>query len=215
MAAAQRGANSPLPHCGRTCNTPLLLTSWPTRGEFAPPSLRLLPSEGVYRVGAGQRGANSPLPHCGEAGAHCPGEGWPPNEGRIRPSLIAARWGWPLMAQTGRTNEGRIRPSLIAAERRRGWWRFARRQRGANSPLPHCGRRVKYDRVIAACANEGRIRPSLIAARQCRAGRLPTGRPTRGEFAPPSLRPPAGWRTMNYDRVPTRGEFAPPSLRQF
>ena len=84
-----------------------------------------------------QRGANSPLPHCGTTE---PMEfvGFADNEGRIRPSLIAAAIAMGKMSAAG-FNEGRIRPSLIAACRRRIFrWRW----RG----------------------NEGRIRPSLIAA---------------------------------------------------
>ena len=132
------------------------------------------------------------------------------NEGRIRPSLIAARVHFPFRNLTV-DNEGRIRPSLIAASR-------------------------LDDTPDQIDINEGRIRPSLIAA----AGIDPsqsTEFPTRGEFAPPSLRHggaatfprPASQRGANSPlphcgmaakpdfpatMAPTRGEFAPPSLRQ-
>ena len=83
-------------------------------------------------------------------------------EGRIRPSLIAAqRAGVGALAQS--VYEGRIRPSLIAAF-------FFRRTR----------RRL--------WSYEGRIRPSLIAAQGAEATVRFYQRPTRGEFAPPSLR---------------------------
>ena len=133
----QRGANSPLPHCGRRLRRRLLRRRVTTRGEFAPPSLRRIQS-------------------------HREGHPYSNNEGRIRPSLIAASSSGPYSI----TDDA---------------------QRGANSPLPHCGQAAAE---LKAAANE----------------------PTRGEFAPPSLRPhlPKPFRPK---LLATRGEFAPPSLR--
>ena len=158
----QRGANSPLPHCGHHTGKNEAKGPAATRGEFAPPSLRRGPADG----GRGRL---------------------PGNEGRIRPSLIAAAD--PIAFRYSiRTNEGRIRPSLIAAAASppAGYRRL--RQRGANSPLPHCG------------GWEARQRSRSAAS-------------TRGEFAPPSLRREGGDASPYLDG-PTRGEFAPPSLRQ-
>ena len=160
-SSVQRGANSPLPHCGsgpatgqRSPSTnegrirpSLIAASFPdrgagadssTRGEFAPPSLRPGSPLSYRPAGTGQRGANSPLPHCGRSPSGSTGIGFrttrgefappslrPPgrfgssvrpvcNEGRIRPSLIAAHFLPPVRVKLA-PNEGRIRPSLIAA----------------------------------------------------------------------------------------------------
>ena len=133
-------------------------------------------------------------------------------------------------------NEGRIRPSLIAATELQ-WLQSSRcSQRGANSPLPHCRHLARSLGEPVGGANEGRIRPSLIAAGQAGRGCRGVYAPTRGEFAPPSL-PHLGYRERNErcadqrgansplphcrerrtwkrtgEVMPTRGEFAPPSL---
>ena len=159
-----------------------------TRGEFAPPSLR-------------RRVASS---------------GWvgrAANEGRIRPSLIAA---CPL-----------------------GWSMFsAATQRGANSPLPHCGMFYAGLSLNEVEDNEGRIRPSLIAAlRQpisetgfsgqrgansplphCGALAVAGFTSTIGQRGANSPLPHCGnpdGATPNVPCGSTRGEFAPPSLRQY
>ena len=108
------------------------------------------------------------------------------NEGRIRPSFIAAS-DLSLHSMTSPYNEGRIRPSFIAA-----------------GGLPGCPGSVR--------TNEGRIRPSFIAAlttapgppdfscqrgsnstllhcgRAASALAVSSARATRVEFDPPSLR---------------------------
>ena len=61
----QRGAASPLPHCGPAVAVVSDGFRLATRGGFAPPSLRLLPGQSTS--------ASKQL-----------------NEGRLRPSLIAA-----------------------------------------------------------------------------------------------------------------------------
>ena len=181
----QRGANSPLPHCGRSWAAACIRAGG-NEGRIRPSLIAACWSAGGGGGGSGQRGANSPLPHCGRISVPAAlrdavatrGEFAPPslrrylreddegqapvNEGRIRPSLIAAI---PVGERHNAVvaNEGRIRPSLIAASTRPGrpWpptatrGEFAppslrrgdddlivhpRRQRGANSPLPHCGR---------------------------------------------------------------------------
>ena len=110
---AQRGAPAPLPHCGDEALKVLADLLDATRGAGAPPSLR------HFR----------------------PGNEFPPtypNEGRRRPSLIAATKSATSPSSTS-SNEGRRRPSLIAAN-------FS-------------------DATTATDAgNEGRRRPSLIAA---------------------------------------------------
>ena len=109
----QRGAPAPLPHCGATGVYATRISSLSTRGAGAPPSLRL----------------------CGNIRRHRPATR---NEGRRRPSLIAART--ERRGGRGRaTNEGRRRPSLIAAWVSVDSIQRSRRQRGAPAPLPHCG----------------------------------------------------------------------------
>ena len=134
----------------------------PTRGEFAPPSLRHF---GGGNRGSGQpvqRGANSPLPHCGVAKAgRAQGHAWPTRGEFAPPSLRHDNGQW--LDGTLVTNEGRIRPSLIAAFVAFGGHAVSDRQRGANSPLPHCG--------TSSTTKTTQETP-----------------PTRGEFAPPSLR---------------------------
>ncbi len=115
----------------------------PTRGEFAPPSLRRggrLATRGEFAPPSlgDLRGANSPLPHCGN---------FQPRISNARRGLRGANSPLPHCGPgSGRGSQGTIR------------------LRGANSPLPHCGMRVRTTR------NE---KPES----------------TRGEFAPPSLRP--------------------------
>ena len=161
---AQRGANSPLPHCGRLVGRSSLPGWAATRGEFAPPSLRLeggdlepcreRSNEGRIRpsliaaiirsrspwIGWVQRGANSPLPHCGSRTAERGVRRSIATRGEFAPpSLRPLR---ELAACCGApNNEGRIRPSLIAAIALGASQVITRLQRGANSPLPHCGLR--------------------------------------------------------------------------
>ena len=210
----------------------------PTRGAGAPPSLRLTWRCRISRPSSPQRGAPAPLPHCGPSttGRTTPNGGT--NEGRRRPSLIAAnkharrppfcspptrgagappslRHIPPQSASPRHpANEGRRRPSLIAA---RACW-------GYYSP--------------AASPNEGRRRPSLIAARlrewmmmvpsRQRGAPAPLPHcgmyprlveirrvlPTRGAGAPPSLRRRVHGAGRQDGPQPTRGAGAPPSLRR-
>ena len=61
-----------------------------------------------------QRGAASPLPHCGSVMRKYNATYSSSNEGRLRPSLIAAlKFCGGGVQVFG--NEGRLRPSLIAA----------------------------------------------------------------------------------------------------
>ena len=209
MRAAQRGAPAPLPHCGPTENAKYVSVGVATRGAGAPPSLRRL------RPGAGGRLDR-------------------PNEGRRRPSLIAAVALFVLRHRL-HPNEGRRRPSLIAASGRTSIWPVAAIQRGAPAPLPHCGEQTPHNfgkrgrqrgapaplphcgakgdsRRRYASPNEGRRRPSLIAALVV-AGRPAFRRPQRGAPAPlPHCGMPLG-RVTNAGFIATRGAGAPPSLR--
>ena len=109
------------------------------------------------------------------------------NEGRIRPSFIAAlsiqrTWRWRV------GNEGRIRPSFIAASFCQSNARACPAQRGSNSTLLHCGTRETAGPAASR------------------------SRPTRVEFDPPSLRQgSAGCKSKGV--LTTRVEFDPPSLR--
>ena len=139
LAGRQRGANSPLPHCG--C-LPVIVRAEDDDGNEGRirPSLIAAPrSTAILTSSVSQRGANSPLPHCGNLttlNIGCPasatrGEFAPPSLRRER--VGSADW-------RVRGNEGRIRPSLIAAKTWRRKPGGSCPQRGANSPLPHCGR---------------------------------------------------------------------------
>ena len=156
-----------------------------TRGEFAPPSLRPFAGSGTTLVAAATRGEFAPpslrqyaRPYLRGKGSATRGEFAPPSlrrvSGGIRPGLPGATRGefappsLRLRLRSGgglvrRSYEGRIRPSLIAAFP--SWPPTLHRLllRGANSPLPHCGTAHPLHDHIG-------------------------GRPTRGEFAPPSLR---------------------------
>ena len=206
----QRGSNSTLLHCGLVMQLPGVGCWLSTRVEFDPPSLRRVPgSLGCHHLqptrvefdppslrhggdetrrhgGAAQRGSNSTLLHCGEARRTAARKAYR-NEGRIRPSFIAARIS---CSRSHRVlyNEGRIRPSFIAARAARGGGLGRAAQRGSNSTLLHCGvdygsspyrkgrtTRVEFDppslrpgksglAYHGVLDNEGRIRPSFIAA---------------------------------------------------
>ncbi len=158
-------------------------------------------------------------------------------EGRIRPSLIAARASRTLRSRPGRLRGansplphcGRVvSRSVMAVMALRGANSplphcgpnspicspgKAPTLRGANSPLPHCGRLQEQLADSVSGPYEGRIRPSLIAAARTRRRSGLPRKSTRGEFAPPSLRP-FHWLAPGGAGLPTRGEFAPPSLRQ-
>ena len=161
LERVQRGANSPLPHCGgiERVGGP---DGWgTTRGEFAPPSLRRLGGFLYIERRPATRGEFAPpslrpeeglVPTLADGATR--GEFAPPS---LRPELRS------VYPTTRKSNEGRIRPSLIAASPSRPNTPYADNQRGANSPLPHCGDYV--------------YRIALL--------RQTT---TRGEFAPPSLR---------------------------
>ena len=134
---SQRGAPAPLPHCGDFTGNPDVAERVATRGAGAPPSLRRVvvpsvPSRGRY------------------------------NEGRRRPSLIAAfsPGGEPRRLRPATRGAGAppsLRPSDFAS------FCAAAAQRGAPAPLPHCGRTSEAE-TLSGFGNEGRRRPSLIAA---------------------------------------------------
>ena len=189
-AVILRGANSPLPHCGELERVLKPTGSVSTRGEFAPPSLRHVGSAIRRRRVPATRGEFAPPSLRHHRRAEIAGRPIP-YEGRIRPSLIAASFTFPRRRYSS-TYEGRIRPSLIAAGIMPGNMRLICCLRGANSPLPHCGRlrdngittskfstrgefappslrRVRPGRENGRLRDyEGRIRPSLIAAQRPR-----------------------------------------------
>ena len=204
-----RGANSPLPHCGGHIPQQRTPSLRPTRGEFAPPSLRHLRFPGISEKMSATRGEFAPpslrrgngvLPAGGHRATRgefappslrptlkpFPGLPPPPTRGEFAPPSLrpGPGDGRPLPPPL---YEGRIRPSLIAAPVLRRRVNADSRLRGANSPLPHCG----YDKSAKSHYRE---------------------RATRGEFAPPSLR--LWYKLLEFvRRKTTRGEFAPPSLR--
>ena len=138
-----------------------MLISATTRGAGAPPSLRQSLSRLVDLTLRRNEGRRRPSLIAAEFRIRRTFALWN-NEGRRRPSLIAA-FDAPRGLARGRGNEGRRRPSLIAAGRPARLLRWRGGQRGAPAPLPHCG----GDSGAAA------------------AYRAPT---TRGAGAPPSLR---------------------------
>ncbi len=185
MKRQLRGANSPLPHCGVAEKKKPAEKPPTTRGEFAPPSLRLYGHQAGPQHQPPTRGEFAPpslrpnrLGRSRRRGCLY--------EGRIRPSLIAARVAdagcpWQL------DYEGRIRPSLIAAPIRPRRRCPLRTTRGEFAP-PSLRHDVRGGDVRRHQFYEGRIRPSLIAAWRTAVGSRPTQGSTRGEFAPPSLR---------------------------
>ena len=211
LAFDQRGSNSTLLHCGPACQC-----GWPchrhsTRVEFDPPSLRRrhLRSDGLVELPT--RVEFDP-PSLRRRVQRRRATGQPGNEGRIRPSFIAAtapasppgsdgpqrgsnstllHCGSNVEAhpEGGAANEGRIRPSFIAATA--SFWAPARvrRQRGSNSTLLHCGASSVTFALARAFGNEGRIRPSFIAANSLAVMMVSIPPSTRVEFDPPSLRP--------------------------
>ena len=106
--ASQRGAPAPLPHCGVSRGSGEVKDTGATRGAGAPPSLRR---------GNRRRLGNPPAP----------------NEGRRRPSLIAAN-PWMIKGVGIEPNEGRRRPSLIAAFDAPAGLRAGSPTRGAGAP---------------------------------------------------------------------------------
>ena len=133
----QRGAPAPLPHCGYPLPEYDSLEST-QRGAPAPLPHCGTGEHGPARHNRNQRGAPAPLPHCGLAEyssredllASTRGAGAPPSLRRI------PKFG--TFEEPGR-NEGRRRPSLIAAYRSPSVIAAAPEQRGAPAPLPHCG----------------------------------------------------------------------------
>ncbi len=111
-----------------------------------------------------QRGAPAPLPHCG---------------GRFRKVSSDVN--------SIRPNEGRRRPSLIAARPLPDSQERARKQRGAPAPLPHCGRAPRRPR-LAVIATRGAGAPPSLRRGLRRLVRVQTTAATRGAGAPPSLR---------------------------
>ena len=233
-AVRQRGSNSTLLHCG--CKTPgqgtILICA--TRVEFDPPSLRLAPLTPPYAAPGATRVEFDPPslrldglvlgylqrpptrvefdpPSLRRRVRAAAAEGERVNEGRIRPSFIAAaRVGsvsCPDVLQRG-SNSTLLHCGLAAVSGPNG----RRIQRGSNSTLLHCGTKqtvlfrrtagnegrirpsfIAADQLRVATAglliNEGRIRPSFIAAVAHRWASILRARSTRVEFDPPSLRP--------------------------
>ena len=159
-SSALRGANSPLPHCGIRAAS--LSAAWlsPTRGEFAPPSLRL-DIYGGLGGRSGLRGANSPLPHCGKM-TNERASGVPePTRGEFAPPSLR-----PYQFCCASVGSGRLR--------------------GANSPLPHCGPGHRWMTTCDHRPTRGEFAPPSLRPNPSAA--IPFGRiPTRGEFAPPFI----------------------------
>ena len=210
LCSEQRGAPAPLPHCGSDFLAVVLLVCLATRGAGAPPSLRLC----VWYWSVRPRVSN---------------------EGRRRPSLIAALPGCPAY-QSASPQRGAPAPLPhcgLAAQAAGG---NSTMQRGAPAPLPHCGPHIlavppllHHQRGAPAplphCGNAWACASVIVQAS------------TRGAGAPPSLRhyqaaqddpadPPnegrrrpsliaAGVKRMGGVIAPraTRGAGAPPSLR--
>ena len=161
-AAALRGANSPLPHCGPTKPGLPPPPQPPYEGRIRPSLIAAYPAASPPRQSAGYegrirpsliaaysqtiqtlatrrlRGANSPLPHCGTDTAGRSTVVSCATRGEFAPPSLRRE----VAGVPGRrvpAYEGRIRPSLIAAP---GWEPGGPNPavlRGANSPLPHCG----------------------------------------------------------------------------
>ena len=137
QAALLRGANSPLPHCGCWTGRQDGLPLSSTRGEFAPPSLRLFRRfYGFIRRIATR------------------GEFAPPS---LRLDDDGQKHAYPV------TYEGRIRPSLIAARLSSRTLPAAATTRGEFAP-PSLRLTARPERPPVTPCYEGRIRPSLIAA---------------------------------------------------
>ena len=205
-----RGANSPLLHCGRIYYDAASPAKTATRGEFAPPTLR-------------QWSASCSLTHFSPTR----GEFAPPTLRRLTPlyhppprSATRGEFAPPTLRRSARPPipitflcyEGRIRPSYIAAPRTGSRVLPCSSLRGANSPLLHCGFGIAST-LVPVCVLRGANSPLLHCG-----GTPPRGFPgcsvaTRGEFAPPTLRPDTCDAATAHDGT-TRGEFAPPTLRR-
>ena len=179
-------------------------------------------------------------------------------EGRIRPSYIAAPQTVSARLFSAATTRGEFAPPTLRHRRRPSFRAMSDTTRGEFAPptlrldnrpmrLPAAARyegRIRpsyiaalsrYNKVDDEGNYEGRIRPSYIAAETATSNPGRCG-PTRGEFAPPTLRPhpprPVHRRhplrganspllhcgmanpfTHTRPPQPTRGEFAPPTLR--
>ena len=160
-ATVQRGAPAPLPHCGLVKAALSFRPSQSTRGAGAPPSLRLfLPIPGDFHLGC--------------------------NEGRRRPSLIAAS---AVMAGIIRFRRQRGAPApLPHCGGLAGGHPCPRLvQRGAPAPLPHCGRPPSAYRDCRD-AQRGAPAPLPHCGASPRRVSTRTDCPTRGAGAPPSLR---------------------------
>ncbi len=137
-----------------------------TRGEFAPPSLRQAAVAQTYTAAVqptrGEFAPPSLRRQCQRGGEQEPR----PTRGEFAPPSLRQD-GIGASRPGSLCYEGRIRPSLIAAPLTPVRSAGVVRLRGANSPLPHCGSNV------SDWPGDGFLS-------------------TRGEFAPPSLRPGAG-----------------------
>ena len=206
---ATRGAGAP-PSLRRISRIPGSRAGPPTRGAGAPPSLRLrLPR--FRSANPAQRGAPAPLPHCGDyPEGDAPGMVGPTRGAGAPPSL---RLGSAGCAGALRFyNEGRRRPSLIAALDWEVYEREAQRQRGAPAPLPHCGK-VKV-RVWAVKSMQRGAPAPLPHCGWWLPSVAPNQRDQRGAPAPLPHCGAGSGSNRAADLEATRGAGAPPSLRQ-
>ena len=182
---ATRGAGAPpsLRHLSRRQRS---RRSHTTRGAGAPPSLRPPPSP-HSSTGAPQRGAPAPLPHCGRLCRFWLARRPRPTRGAGAPPSLRRFAGRVAPRPTG-FNEGRRRPSLIAAEAGASVDAALYAQRGAPAPLPHCGKR--WTRHPAGSGGQRGAPAPLPHCGQAGGGTLVEAlQTTRGAGAPPSLRP--------------------------
>ena len=181
---SQRGSNSTLLHCGDSAQSSQLkvcgnegrirpsfiaATAGPhggrstctTRVEFDPPSLRHPRGDALRSLAAATRVEFDPpsLRHMARSDPTRPGVH---NEGRIRPSFIAAN-SWTRGRQGAAQQRGSNSTLLHCGADPEDLTGHVERQRGSNSTLLHCGTR-RTRRAERLAVNEGRIRPSFIAA---------------------------------------------------
>ena len=182
----------------------------PYEGRIRPSLIAAVAAGEEGRLRVGLRGANSPLPHCG-TGPAAADRATQTLRGANSPLPHCGNWKMPVSSDVPRATRGEFAPPSLRPVVAPLRYPFPIRLRGANSPLPHCGTGSAPGRSSAWWLR-GANSPlphcgSLTSAR--RTIRLIA---TRGEFAPPSLRPvPRKW--VQELPVATRGEFAPPSLR--
>ena len=133
------------------------------------------------------------------------------NEGRRRPSLIAA-WAGGGAVSVVLAQRGAPAPLPHCGDFAGARAFFGGVQRGAPAPLPHCG--VRHISITASSECQRGAPAPLPHCGVCRVTVVPTiCRPTRGAGAPPSLRPAMPSNDASGFVCPTRGAGAPPSLR--